>query len=121
MTNLLDSNFGFCLTPDLEPMTKRKWRLPDQVVEFCIPGPHERSVTVCVTLRRPNGKLVQVPVVWHPGTKIIKKLHRLTWAELGVTERLNQLREQIIRLAKKEHKRLATKYATLDLFGHEEL
>lgn len=110
----------FQLTPLGEQPSKKRWRLPDGVVELSIPGPAERSITICVTLKGTDGRLIEVPVAWNPKTKVIKKLHRLTWAQLGVTERLSRLRERITKIAKKEHLRLVKKSATVDLFGHEE-
>jgi len=120
MDKTSQSHEGFRLESRVRTPPRKKWRLPDQIVEFSIPGPDERSITISVTLRRPNGKIVQVPVVWHPGTNVLKKLPKLSWKELGITERLNRLRIRVIQLAKKEHARLAKRHSSLDMFGQDE-
>jgi hypothetical protein len=96
--------------------------LPDEVLGLTVPDLASRSITIVVTLKGPHGKTVQVPVVWHPETNVVKKLHPLSWAKLGVTERLSRLRDRIIKMAKKEHRRLLERNATRDMFGdgHEE-
>lgn len=117
MSEYLQSVEEFRLTPP-RPKEKKSY-LPKNVISLEVAIPLEQIITVIVLVRGNNGDIIRVPIGWTPSTNVIKRMNKMTWAELGIEKGTSKIRNSAMKMAKSAYKKAVLKYSTYDMFDDE--
>jgi hypothetical protein len=101
------------------PPKEKKSYLPKNIIGLEVATPLEQIITIIILVRGNNGDIIRVPIGWTPTTKVIKRMSKATWAEIGVEKNISRIRNSATRLAKSEYKKAVLKYSTYDMFDDE--